>query len=459
MKLSRKIKDRAIRWIKRHPALDRILWQVVHSSEVDDLVRRHQVEIARLEASQEMHARMAWASRALFKGRLRIPIKVLFVCHEPALWPMYESIFDAMLGDPTFDPLVVAMPISNTIRAAGDDMFSFCKAGGIRAIQGYDPSKGSWLDPVSLMPDYLFMQTPYSFYPPVWQADALAMHARLCYVPYATSIFQGEVDDILHPESYMRRMAYIFKESSLAKERFVRRFGTCSWFKPESVVVTGSPKLDFVKNALGTEAGGASGPGAEERVRILWTPRWRTEEGVCHFFEYKDYFVRLCRRHPRIDFVFRPHPLMFKNLLQTGELTPPLLEALVRTYETAPNMTLDVSADYRKALLSADILISDVSSLIWEYMPLDKPVIYTHRTHVFNEIGDQLAEGCYWASDEAELDSRIAQLMDGQDPLAGKRRAISQALYCFPPEGVGECVKNVLKVGFSSAEIAFPSAR
>jgi len=280
----------------------------------------------------------------------------------------------------------------------------------------------------------------------MWQAEALSMHTKICYVPYGLTLFKGIVEQIVHPVEYLRFVHLFFLEAPIVKERFLQQFSSATWLNPDSIKVSGSPKLSWMKSANATSGMGGLGHSKQQSVRcILWTPRWRTEEGVCHFFEYYPFFFEFCKQHPDIRFIFRPHPLMFHNFQTTGEFSVAQLVDLKKKFQTSPNMTIDLSPDYRESFRAADILVTDVSSLMWEFMSLNKPIVYTHRTHVFNEIGDRLAEGCYWVNNPNELESQLTKLMEGKDNLIVKRQNLMDDLYVYPKEGPEGLIKNTLK--------------
>ena len=56
---------------------------------------------------------------------------------------------------------------------------------------------------------------------------------------------------------------------------------------------------------------------------IIWTPRWSYNKtiGGSHFIEYKDSFVSIKEKFSEIELVFRPHPLMFDNLIFEKRMT------------------------------------------------------------------------------------------------------------------------------------------
>lgn len=444
MKAFQAIRGGILRYLKRHGRLDGAVCRLRHPfggdrlDALEEAERRQRPVLAMLQENLKALADAVWSQRMRLKVQNGMPAVAVFVCHEPAIWPMHETIYQAMARDRHFDPVVVAMPNTQFGAPVDKGMRAYCADKGIRAVEGYDPRSGTWLDPMALAPDYVFFQTPYDFFPDRWSVGAVAQHAKIVYVDYATTVLRDSGD---HPEAFLRHASYIFEDNEFAKRGLAGRLGDRWWYKASSVIVSGSPKHDYFSGVRKAEPP----DGCRNRTSLLWTPRWRTEEGACHFFTYKDYFAALCARRKDVRLVFRPHPLCFLNFLKTGEMTERDHEVLRRTYAESENMALDEGPDYRAAVLGTDILITDVSSMIAEYMPTGKPVIYTHRVDLLNDYARRLAEGCYWVRNEAELDATIGRLLDGQDPLRDKRREISDALYCFPKGGSGEFIKEILR--------------
>jgi len=454
MNILHSLKTGMIHFLKRHERLDSILWRFRHPFRADQVcaleaaVKRHQLEIGQLQNAQAIISQIAFHLRAAIKSKSKIPINVLFICHEPAMWSMYDTIYRSMDENIKFNPVVVSMPYTRfgSIKDAG--MHDFCMAQDIHVVEGYDYDKKTWLNPLSLAPDYVFFQTPYSFFPEEWGARSISLYAKICYIPYGTTIFRGEVYDIVHPEEFIKYIELVFKENEDTKNMFEKYFNKKLWYNPKIVHVTGTPKMDNIPQSAFADKPISASSDRKKKVNILWMPRWRTEEGACNFFEYKDYFLKLCLRHQNIDFTFRPHPLCMPNFRKTGEFTVGEYEELKYSYAQAGNMHIDESGEYQNALLSSDILIADVSSSIWEYMPTGKPIIYTHKTDLFNEIGNIIAQGCYWVRNEIELDTRIDSLLLGKDPLRQKRNEITQTHYYMPMNGAGNLIAEKIESNY-----------
>lgn len=398
-------------------------------------------------------------ARAALKKYTHQPINILFVCHEPSLWGMFETVYGAMAEDQEFHPLVVTLPYMHssiqTAQYMDAGMFEFCESKKIKAVQGYDKEKNIWHDPASFMPDYVFFQTPYNILPSGWSADKISLISRICYLPYGATLFKGEVESIVYPQSFMRYAHLIFKENTISREIFLNKFQNSDWFDEKKIILSGSTKLD--KLTAGTHSCGVVWKrGLQHDIkRILWTPRWTTSEGICHFFDYKDFFFEFCEKHQDIDFIFRPHPLCFKNFLQTGQLKENDVINLRIEYDNSPNMILDKSNEYYDTFLSSDILISDLSSMMVEFFVTEKPIVYTHRIDLFNELGRKLSEGFYWVNNATELEKTLKMLISGVDPLKEKRKELIKKVMYIPEEGSGTKIKKIIGLDFKTAVYTF----
>ncbi len=386
------------------------------------------------------------------KGTPDRPIHLVFVCHMPALWGMFDTIHRAASADRDFKTTVVALPCMHPNLAPGRysdlGIYDYLKARGVNAIEGYVKKQDAWLTPESLAPDYVLFQTPYNLFPRLWSAGHISTFAKVCYVPYATTLFRGEVDEIVHPESFFSAASLVFAENSVTRDRLIDRFKSRPWFRQEAVVLSGSPKLDYVNTKNGSGETAWKQGITNERTRILWTPRWWTNDGSCHFFYYKTYFADFCARHEEVDFVFRPHPLSIQNFLNTGELSQADLERMELSYERSSNMAIDRAGDYQSTFLTSDVLVSDISSMLIEYLLTEKPIVYTHRVDLFNELGRSLSEGFYWVRNSEELTSTLEMLIAGSDPLRAKRRELIQTLFFMPEGGAGLRIKETMKADF-----------
>jgi hypothetical protein len=394
--------------------------------------------------------RAAMQTRAMLKRSIHEKINVIFVCHSPSLWGKLSPVYRALNEDPNFKVSLVAVPYKHSSFSSkeyhDDGMGDYLRhVEGVDPVIGYNKDKNKWLDLQLLEPDYVFFQTPYdSIFPPTYTSEYISAYARICYVPYyGIMIYKGSVDETTHPISFFKNVSLVFVGHQIEAKELVTRFHGI--WSSNQVIMAGAPMLDYVIQKRSLTNGAWNNEKVKGRMRILWTPRWHTGEGNCHFFDYKDYFIGLAKSGASIDLLFRPHPLCFRNFLKTGELNEHEYQSMLKDYEQLPNAAIDTSGAYEDTFLSSDILVSDMSSMIAEYFITGKPIVYTHRVDTFNEFGSKLAKGFYWVKNQLELDEVLSMLRRGEDPLKSKRQAIIEEMFYIPNNGSACVIKNTLQ--------------
>jgi hypothetical protein len=357
------------------------------------------------------------------------PTRVAFLCHMPELWSKLEPVYLEARAAADFEPIVIA---ANRDAEKRIMTAKFLKSKGIQ-VEGSVKNPSTDLE--SLKPDYVFHSVPYDhFYPDHLMANVVWRYARLCYVPYMGQlIFSGSVADITHHPSYFRLVRLAFVTDHDEKKILLKN---SSWSTRRlGIKEVGCPHSEVLYEESGASARTKSGP-----LKVLWTPRWRTSEGNCHFFEYKDLLLEMSERG-EFALTFRPHPLCLPSLLHTGELTKAEHDKYLERLEVCPLARIDLGGDYLDAIKGHDVFVSDISSVLCDAALTGKPVIYTHRVNHFNELGRFLAEGFYWVRDADELSSRLRALSRGEDHLEGQRRRVLEEFCRRQPEG---SVKRIL---------------
>jgi CDP-ribitol ribitolphosphotransferase len=138
-----------------------------------------------------------------------------------------------------------------------------------------------------------------------------------------------------------------------------------------SVVATGTPRMDEFLDPANQEAGRerafAANPGARDRRVILFAPTFRGDKAA--LATYPAEVLDLPALHAlaeEIDAVviLKMHPFVAEPVL----IPPPLADRLIDAGASA--------TDVNDLLLIADILVTDYSSLIFEYASLGRPMLF-----------------------------------------------------------------------------------
>ena len=341
------------------------------------------------------------------------PIRVGFVVQMPQIWNKEAPLYEAMVRDPRFEPRLIVVPSYNlttqrrgeygkeleyfrteypdakllTTKELGDDF-------GALSGQGFA---------------YVFFQRCWEVYVPakIYTRNVLR-YAKSCYVPYDYHL--GAPSSNYYHSSFYNNLYVLFCSND----------DDLKWYQPKPPrrsVSIGYPSL--------AELSYMNPP--EQRLRILWTPRWVVENST--FFRYKDCFLALKREHSELEIVMRPHPLTFENAIHAGKMT----EAEVAQYQASCQecgVRFDQNASIDDTLLQTDILVSDFSSVLADAASLGIPIVYTGRKEDVdpNEVMRRIAEAAYDAGDWETVKHRIIDLARGIDPKLEARKALADDL-------------------------------
>lgn len=396
-----------------------------------------------------------YSLRRFCKRILSGRINIVFVCHRPAVWGSLKTVYEACLSDPEFNVAIVAIPNKKQLPDLGlsheryetegaEDFFKNYKC---KVVNGYDYFKKRWFSLKKLHPDYVFFQQPYNVTRcKEYKSKNVTKFSKLLYVHYAANFIGGGIFDETYPSDFIKDVDIIFTADKF-DNKVVGEYLKKIHAKTKTVL-TGFPRYDGLEKYHGCDSVNWNFPKTNGKTRIIWTPRWCTNEGNCNFFDYKDVLLDYVEQHSEIDFIFRPHPQAFLEWAATGELPQPEADKYKQRIAKMSNAKLDAQKEYLTTFYSSDILITDISSIVAEYFLTGKPVVYCHKKDCFNDFSRKVAEGFYWVRNWDELKKTIEMLKSGNDPRKEKRREIIKSEFYIPEIGAGETIKNIIKGDF-----------
>lgn len=159
---------------------------------------------------------------------------------------------------------------------------------------------------------------------------------------------------------------------------------------------------------------------------------------------------------PEIDFVFRPHPLLFFNLTSNRLWTQKQVDQYIATIQSFPNASYDNSGDYFELFANSDAMIHDCSSFIGEYLFTEKPCCYMLKSpaqieDVFLPMGVNCMKHYYKAYSKEDIIYFIDDVVvRGNDPLKAGREEFSRKElkfnYPHSSQMVLDMIKNTLEI-------------
>jgi hypothetical protein len=166
------------------------------------------------------------------------------------------------------------------------------------------------------------------------------------------------------------------------------------------------------------------------RPTVLYAPTWNL--GLTSATMIGDRLVDLLRgQRADVNIIIKPHPVI-------GDWRPRWMARWVRLAATHPGVHLvaDTHADVVPYLLASDLLVSDASSVIFEFLPLDRPIVLVtnprHRADPayvpdsiawrWRDLGDEV-------HDVADLPAAVATALSAPDRRADRRRYYARQLF------------------------------
>ena len=343
------------------------------------------------------------------KHKVRNAIKIGFIVQMPEVWDKEAPVFEALLEDKRFEVCMIIVPHYNFSKSClekyGEEQRYFeGKYPKVTAILLKDENDM----PIDDSFDYIFYQRCWEHYlPPQLRCKNVIQHAITCYIPYCYHE---------SPEStkyYQKKFFwYLNKFYCCSKDQYEQvkqiKGVECNYF--------GYPAIDTIQYMNSSH----------DSINILWTPRWTDdpEFGGTSFNRNRNRIFDLFKLSPDIRLTLRPHPLTFENAIKQGWMMP----SDVNDYKEKVNKmgaALDNNKLIEETFQSTDVLITDFSSAIITFFLSGRPIIYCADygfplTDTFQNIMNSI----YIAKDWADIYRITQDLINGKDPLYGKRQEV-----------------------------------
>ena len=373
-------------------------------------------------------------------GKIKVAFLVTFKETFPTL-----NIFKAMVDSEDFDPFIIAIPnVSKSLiyqNRLYKDTFESLKARyGDKVIGGYDPIKNEYME---LREEYrmLFFNNPYDTYDHPYHNIKYfdKKNVLTLYANYAFPLF-NYWNVVISLDFYS-----IIWKVILETESHVNYYRTKSPIKGANSLLAGYVKMDdMIKETK-----------KDEKINIIIAPHHTVIDdpiiSISNFLRYSDFFLKLPSLYPDINFIFRPHPLLFTQLVYHNIWSPAMVEEYIEKIKAIPNMTYDTSDYYFDTFANSDAIIHDCGSFIAEYLFTKKPCCYMIKSneHITNSLlpfAREYLDNYYTALSEEDIMSFIDNVViDKKDPMKSKRESFLEKIMVNYPDSSGFVIDYLMK--------------
>ncbi|KQO79762.1 CDP-glycerol glycerophosphotransferase family protein [Rhizobium sp. Leaf262] len=328
-------------------------------------------------------------------------VRVVFIVQSIPMWDALVGVYQAMVDDERFHPMVVSINHSQLGRGEFTGEMDVHKGLDLQGIPHLRMNVAPYdaLDILrSLQPDVVFRQQQWDVPVPAGLRTNEITFARICVVPYGMGVLanpeakneEEEAYEANYDQNYHRMAWRVFCETEQT-QTYYRSFQHSD---PEKFILSGYPKL----GRLLEERGQGEWPLAEPNgrtFRVIWAPHHSLAvhgAGFGVFHEMHADMLEWARSSPDIQFVFKPHPALDYSAPRSGVLTQQSYNAFQQSWSDLPNCTI-CRGDYAKLFDASDLMLTDGVSFLTEYHLFRKPLIFIDSgVHAaFNALG-RLAE-------------------------------------------------------------------
>lgn len=347
------------------------------------------------------------------------------VCFAVIFDSMFQTapVFEAMLQDEMFDPFILVIP--NTNRGEKNmtyQMDKTYKTLSKKYSQVYLANSNSAKKFIDWSPriDIMFFNNIYDdATEPLYSIAHYARKGMLtCYTGYGYIISNWYKNLLRHNTFFKTRNILLWKIFALEKHEQTLLRQICH---SNQIVLTGYSKMDQL---------GKMRKVIRERKKIIIAPHHTVTDWdltLSNFFRYSDFFLELPKKYPNIDFVFRPHPLLFVKLVAENLWTKQKITKYLDELSAMNNVEYQNGGDYFDTFVNSDAIIHDCGSFSAEYLFTGHPCCYmlhnaeiTHKNS--NSFHQQCVQNHYPAYNEQDIINFIEQVvLAGKDSMKEKR--------------------------------------
>ena len=358
-------------------------------------------------------------AKILKRIKFKKKLKVIFLVTENQKWG-YQSLYETLEQHELFEPLIVVAVLEGVHKGKDktrlnlEENYNFFKSGGMNVDYAY--KNGEYVDLKDFAPDIVFYEQPWGL-PKKYRPCNVSKYALTCYSDYGFELF-------CNPDNYKNNFHALLYKFFVEHEKNIERYTQYTKKACMNCIALGYPKLDvyFRKQVqehtcLWRE---------ENKFKIIYAPHHSFDEGGLKLATFKtngEFILNLAKKYQGITtWIFKPHPQFKYALLKNKIMSEQQIEHYFKEWEKLGNIY--ERGAYFKIFNTSDLLITDCSSFLGEYLPSKKPIIQLvnpeHRE--FNPLGKKITSQNYKAYSCEEVNKYFEELVINKNDFLSEKR-------------------------------------
>lgn len=377
--------------------------------------------------------------RVRTKAKAGEKLNVVFFVLNISMWK-YESLFKLLLADYRFNPVIIPYPLlwepSKIQKKNEKDIIEYCKRNEFPYKIGFDIDAKTYIPANELKADFVSFSQQYNNYPDFWKVERFYRDSLIFSYPYGLPMDNNDRFTHLLVNNVAWRIFYtnyqakaVFEQNPFSKGRNFKWVGITIYD-------------NLIKHPSICKIWKQHDPNIK---RVIWAPHhtiYETDElPFSTFLIFADEMIEIAKEFEgRIQFVFKPHPLLKKKLI--SKWGQEKVDDYYCIWENMEN-TNACYGEYADLFMTSDALIHDCGGFMMEYLFTGQPALYLLKHDISPYISDiscSYLEQHYKAKSAYEIREFLEKvILNGNDYMASSRKTFYNT-YLLPPNGtpVGE---------------------
>lgn len=308
------------------------------------------------------------------RNDIKVRMEVVFCPYQASMWDSLESVWRAADADPDCDAYVVPIPYydRNPDRSLGEFHYEGRNLPDYVPVTHYEVYNFE-----DRRPDVVYIHNPYdgnnyvtSVDPRFYSSELKKYADHLVYIPYFIAGYFNKPDNY----AITRTPGMANSDLIVLQSETLKRIYISNGVDSRKIIVSGSPKTDAVFDHSFSDFPDQWKPLKERKVCLI-------NSSISSFLEW-DNFISVLKGminklvcEGQYSILWRPHPLLESTINSMRKAKRKEYDEFCKWFSGQSCCVKDELADSRYAIHFSDILLSDYSSLIFSYIPTEKPVI------------------------------------------------------------------------------------
>ncbi|CEP84916.1 CDP-glycerol glycerophosphotransferase family protein [Paraclostridium sordellii] len=360
-------------------------------------------------------------------NEIETQIEVVFMPYKVSMWDCMESVWEEAKNDPDCDCYVVPIPY-----------YELDSEGNIskKCYEGNEFSKDIHITPYDLydlenkQPDVIYIHNPYDECNMLTRIESRYFSGNLSkytnmlvYIPYFVA---GSFINTSDPSSLSDTPGVLNATKVIAQSDIDRQVYISNGHNPNKILNLGSPKFDATILSLKKSFEGSERWNdiiSNKKVILLNTGITNLLQDGKKWIYDMDMILDTFAKYDSCSLIWRPHPLTTVTIKTMRQDIIGLFNKFLDKIAYSKNIIIDLNSDVYPAISVSDALISDYSSVMFQYMVTEKPVLGIIDETLIKEDNLYSVDylGIYLINRGTSISDFIEMVINEEDPKKDER--------------------------------------